>query len=123
MNFAFGLAEPTRLYLVQVDGVGPGAASRIQALQKHRLPHVTVYSFYTRPWIYDYSARTGRLLKTMTGPRATDWALLWTSPDGQSLIRSAGRDGLSNGFIKAAIFTGGNWRPFRLPPQTRAAAW
>ena len=82
-------------------------------------PHV----FYDRPWIYDYSARTGRLLKTMTGPRATEWALLWTSPDGQSFIRSAVRDGLSNGFIKATIFIGGHSRPFRLPPQTRIATW
>jgi hypothetical protein len=30
---------------------------------------------------------------------------------------------LGNGFIKAAIFTGGHWRPFRLPPQSRFAAW
>jgi hypothetical protein len=59
----------------------------------------------------------------MTGPRATDWALLWASPNGQSFIRSAVREGLNNGFIKAAIFTGGHWRPFRLPPQTRTAAW
>ena len=202
----FGLPMPTRLYLVQVDGDGPGAAYRIQALPAsltaggfipedglalasdgsrlaisqgsppHGLPRVTVFSFvtgrttiwqlpasmigspnlhvevdwntafvtpdgshvlrsasvpipisrngyYVRPRIYDYSASTGRLLKTTTGPRDIDWALLWTSPDGQSVIRSAVKDGLGNGFIKAAIFTGGHWRPFRLPPQSRTAAW
>lgn len=78
---------------------------------------------YIRPWIYDYSATTGRLLKTMTGPRSTDWALLWTNPNGQSFIRSSVKDGAGNGFIRAAIFAEGHWRPFHLPPQTRTAAW
>jgi hypothetical protein len=84
---------------------------------------VSPQASYDVPRIYDYSASTGRLLKTMTGPRSTDWAVMWTSPGGQSLIRSAVRKGLGNGFIKASVFTGGRWRPFRLPPQTRTAAW
>jgi hypothetical protein len=95
-----------------------------QVLRSASVPvPVSPHSFYDRPWIYDYSASTGRLLKTMTGPRATEWKLLWTSPDGQSFIRAAVREGLNNGFIKAAIFTGRHWRAFRLPPQTRTAAW
>lgn len=95
-----------------------------QVLRSATVPiPVSHNSFYVRPRIYDYSASTGQLLKTMTGPKSTDWALLWTSPSGQSLIRSAVREGLGNGFIKASIFTGGRWRPFRLPPQSRTAAW
>jgi hypothetical protein len=84
---------------------------------------VTKNSFYDRPWIYDYSASTGRLLRSVVGARAINWSILWTSPDGGSFIYSAVSEGLGSGFITAIRYAGGHRTTLRLPAQTLTAAW
>jgi hypothetical protein len=83
---------------------------------------VTKNSFYDRPWIYTYAA-TGQLLRSMVGPRNINWAVLWTSPNGQSFIASSVSESQDTGFITAARFADGHWTRLRLPAQTLTATW
>ncbi len=82
---------------------------------------ITRHSFFEQPRIYDYAA-SGKLLRTIAGPRGTTWTLLWTSPDGQSYITASANDG-DNPFITATLTTSGHRTSIRLPARTLTAAW
>lgn len=79
--------------------------------------------YYDRSWIYDYSARSGALIKSLTSQSAIDWKLLWSSPGGQSFIASSLNENQDTGFITAARYIRGHWQPIPLPAQTLTAAW
>ena len=83
---------------------------------------VTSNSFYDRSWIYDYTS-AGALTRSLTSRRGLDWTLLWSSPDGQSFIASTTNENQDTGFITAALYAHGRWRPIPLPAQTLTAAW
>lgn len=101
--------------------IAPDGSSVLRSAIVH-VP-VTKNSFYDRPWIYDYDARSGALVRSMTGTRGIDWTLLWSSQDGKSFIVSSVGEGAGTGFVTAARFTNDRWHPVPLPAQSLAAAW